>query len=137
MGAEGSIADFAVAQCAWYVRRAGPLADIFKPRLRLVAWLDRVLALGHGASERMSSEQALAVAAAAPGHAPCAVAPGLGFDVGQAVTVTPTDYGQDPVAGELVGLSGDEVVLRRVDPRAGTVHVHFPRAGYQIKREQA
>jgi hypothetical protein len=26
-------------------------------------------------------------------------------------------------------------VLRRTDPRAGTVHVHFPRAGYQVKAD--
>jgi hypothetical protein len=65
------------------------------------------------------------------------VAPGSGFEVGQAVTVTPTDYGMDAVAGTLVGLSDHEVVLRRVDERAGTVHVHFPRAGFQIKQEQS
>jgi hypothetical protein len=35
-----------------------------------------------------------------------------------------------------VGLSAEEVVIRRSDERAGTVHVHFPRAGYQIKKEQ-
>jgi hypothetical protein len=37
------------------------------------------------------------------------------------------------VAGTLVGLSADEVVLRRRDERAGTVHVHFPRIGFQVK----
>jgi len=137
MGADASIADFSVAHCAWYVRRAGPVADIFKPHVHFSAWLDRVLALGHGTVQKMHSEEALAVAAAATGHAPCQMLPGLGFEAGQAVTVTPTDYGQDPVAGELVGLSNDEVVLRRVDARAGAVHVHFPRAGFQIKQEQA
>jgi hypothetical protein len=25
-------------------------------------------------------------------------------------------------------------VVRRVDPRAGTLHVHFPRFGFQIKK---
>jgi hypothetical protein len=25
-------------------------------------------------------------------------------------------------------------VIRRVDPRAGTVHVHFPRFGFQIRK---
>ena len=136
LGAEASIADFAVAHCGWYVRRAGPVADILQPHARFSAWLDRVLALGHGSFKKMSSEEALDVAAAATAHALCAVAPGLGFEAGQAVTVTPTDYGHDPVAGTLVGLSTAEVVLRRSDPRAGTVHVHFPRAGFQIKEEQ-
>ncbi len=137
LGADASIADFAVAHCGWYVRRAGPVADVLEPHAHFSAWLDRVLALGHGRHDRMSSAEALAVAAAATTHAPCAVQPGLGFEAGQAVTVTPTDYGHDPVAGALVGLSTTEVVLRRSDPRAGIVHVHFPRAGFQIKQEQA
>lgn len=46
-----------------------------------------------------------------------------------------TDYATDLVAGALVGLSQDEVVIERRDERAGTVHVHFPRIGYQIKNQ--
>ena len=137
LGQDASIADFSVAHCAWYVRRAGPMADVFTAHIHFSAWLARVLALGHGSPERMDSDEALQRAASATTHAACSVAPGLGFEAGQAVTVTPTDYGQDPVAGTLVGLSNDEVVVRRVDERAGTLHVHFPRAGFQIKQEQA
>ena len=140
LGAEASIADFAVAHCGWYVKRAGPVADIFKPHTHFSAWLGRVLALGHGSFDRMTSEEALTVAAAASAassYAPCDVVPDLGFEAGQPVVVTATDYGHDPVAGTLVGLSTTEVVLHRTDARAGTVHVHFPRAGFQIKQEQA
>jgi hypothetical protein len=61
------------------------------------------------------------------------VQPGLGYEAGQAVTVAATDYGADPVAGTLVGLTPESVTVRRTDPRAGTVHVHFPRFGFQIK----
>ena len=136
-GEAASIADFSVAHCGWYIRRAGPLADMLKPHRHFSAWLGGMLALGHGQAQKMSSEEALALSAAAPSHAACSVAPGLGFEAGQAITVTATDYGQDPVAGTLVGLSNSEVVLQRQDPRAGTVHVHFPRAGYQIKLETA
>jgi hypothetical protein len=50
--------------------------------------------------------------------------------------VTPTDYAHDPVAGRLVGLSAREVVVARTDARAGTVHVHFPRIAFQIKKSQ-
>ena len=85
----------------------------------------------------MSSADAIAVAASATVHAPVSVAPGLGFDAGQAVTVAATDYGSDPVAGTLVGLSSDSVTLRRQDARAGTVQVHFPRFGFQIKKDSA
>jgi hypothetical protein len=44
----------------------------------------------------------------------------------------PVDSGLDPVRGELVNASADEIVIRRSDPRAGTVHVHFPRFGFQL-----
>ena len=50
------------------------------------------------------------------------------------VTVTPTDYAQDPVSGELVAASATEYALRRSDERAGTVVVHFPRIGYRLRK---
>ena len=43
----------------------------------------------------------------------------------------------DPVAGTLVGLTPTSVTLRRSDARAGTVQVHFPRFGFQIKKDAA
>ena len=136
-GAETSIADFSVAHCLWYVRRGGPVGAIVARHAALSAWLDRVLAFGHGRPEPLSSAQALEIAAGAAAYAPVTVQPGLGFEAGQAVTVTPTDYGLDPVAGALVGLTADEVVVARRDERAGLVHVHFPRIAYQVKKEQA
>jgi glutathione S-transferase len=136
-GEMATVADFSVAQCLWYVRRAGPLAEIVSRNAKLDAWLTRMLAIGHGTPSALSSEAALQVAASATAHAPTSVGSGLGFEAGQAVTVTPTDYGMDPVAGTLVGLSLEEVVIARTDARAGTVHVHFPRRGYQVKQEAA
>jgi glutathione S-transferase len=120
-GRVASVADFSVAHCLWYLKRAGPLAALVNERPPIATWLDRVLAFGHGSSAKMSSAEAVDVAATAGGHAPAVVHPGLGFAPGDTVTVT------------LAGLSHDEVVLRRSDPRAGTVHVHFPRQGYQIR----
>jgi hypothetical protein len=137
LGEQASIADFAVAHCGWYVRRGGTVADIMAPFPHFSAWLARMLAIGHGRFEAMSSTDAIAVAAAAAAHARTEVQAGLGWEPGQAVTVAATDYGTDPVAGTLVGLSADEVVVARSDERAGVVHVHFPRRGFQIKQEQA
>jgi hypothetical protein len=48
--------------------------------------------------------------------------------------VTPTDYAHDPVSGVLIGLTDESVVVEREDARAGRVHVHFPRLGFQISR---
>lgn len=134
-GPAPTIADFSVAHCLWYVRRAEPLAGIVTRHRALTQWHDRMLAFGHGRFDKLTSADAVALAAATREHAATGVEPGLGFAEGDAVTVTPTDYGCDPSAGTLVGLSEDEVVIRRSDERAGTVHVHFPRAGFQIKQE--
>jgi hypothetical protein len=46
----------------------------------------------------------------------------------------PVDSGLDPVIGELVSASSAEIVIRRTDPRAGTVQVHFPRFGFQLTK---
>jgi hypothetical protein len=56
------------------------------------------------------------------------------LSAGERVTVTPDDYGRDPVMGELVTLALHEVAVRRTDPDAGTVVVHFPRIGYRVAR---
>jgi len=135
-GAQASIADFSVYHCIWYVHRGGTLAGIFAPSKHLLAWFARMKAFGHGTREPLDSAEAITIAARATPHAATQVQPGLGFEAGQPVTVTPIDYGFDPVAGTLVGLSAAEVVLRRADERAGTLHVHFPRTGFQIKQEK-
>jgi glutathione S-transferase len=135
-GREVSIADFSVAHCLWFIRLGGPVAAILEPHRALGAWLDRMLAFGHATHQPMDSAEAITITAAAVGHAATEVKPGLGFEPGQPVQVYATDYGSDPVPGTVVGLSETEVTIRRTDPRAGTVHVHFPRAGFQIKKEQ-
>ncbi len=135
-GAAPSIADFCVGHCLWFIRLARPVAHLLDDYAPVGPWLDRLFAIGHAASTPMDSAEALAAAAGAAAHAPTSVEAGLGFDAGQAVTVAATDYGVDPVAGTLVGLSAQEVVLRRSDARAGTVHVHFPRFGFQIRADK-
>lgn len=132
-GAEASVADFSVAHGLWFVHRAAPLAGILAPFGSLGRWYDRIAAFGHGRSTPMTSADAVALAAASREHEPASVLPGLGFEPGQPVSVTATDYGRDPVEGTLVGLTADEVAIRRTDERAGTLHVHFPREGFQIK----
>ena len=134
-GAAPCIADFSVGHCLWFIRLARPVAHLLDDYPAIVPWLDRLLSIGHHQRSEMGSAEAIAVAAGAAGHAPVAVAPGLGFDAGQAVSVFATDYGSDPVAGALVGLTPQSVTLRRTDARAGTVHVHFPRFGFQIRKE--
>jgi len=133
LGALPSIADFSAAQSIWYIRRAPPVAVLLDAYPRVNAWYEQVHSFGHGRYTPMTSAEAIGVAAqgltaATSFHAE----PGLAE--GDDVTVTPTDYAHDPVAGRLVGLSSNEVVIARTDERAGTVHVHFPRIAFQIKK---
>jgi glutathione S-transferase len=137
LGERPCIADVSVAQSIWFLRRAGPVAGLLAPFAKLNAWYERVLGFGEGRPQAMSSAEALAVAASAGSHAPCSVGEGLGFAAGDAVTIAATDYGTDPVEGTLVGLSSDEAVIERHDARAGTVHVHFPRIGFTLRKREA
>jgi hypothetical protein len=57
-----------------------------------------------------------------------------GFEVGQHVVIAATDYGVDPVAGELLFAGREELIVRREDERCGVVHVHFPRFGFRIEK---
>lgn len=131
-----SIADFSVAHCLWHLRRAGPVADaVLAPHPQILRWHDAMLARSHGQHCEIPSSQALAMAAEAAQngrYAACNVMTGLNFDAGQRVSVAATDYGTEAVAGTLVGLTPQEVVVERTDSRAGTVHVHFPRQGFCI-----
>ena len=133
LGALPSIADFSAAQSIWFVRRAPPVAKHLEGYGRVLAWYGRVAEFGHGTSEPMSSTEAIDLARASSGFAQCAVAEGMGIDAGTEVGVVPSDYAFDEVQGTLVGLDGSEVVVERVDARAGTVRVHFPRVGFHVK----
>ena len=133
LGGSASIADVSAAQSIWYMRRAPPIATLLHPYPGVVAWFERVAALGHGESTAMTSEEAIAVAASARGHAATVVAEGQPFAGGTEVTVVASDYAHDEIVGAVVGLDDDEVVIARDDARAGRVHVHFPRIGFHIK----
>ena len=135
LGDAPCIADFAAAQSLWYIRLAPPVSGVLAPYTQLLGWYERMIAMGHGQPAPMTSDEAIALAAQTQGHAATRVEPGLGYEAGAPVTVSATDYATDLVAGTLVGLSAGEVVVERRDERAGVIHVHFPRIGYQIKKQ--
>lgn len=136
LGAQASIADFSVYHSLWYVRNAKVVAGILDSAPGVQAWMDRIAAFGHHQFEKMSSEQAIEIARqstpAANDAAPFADYHGVAL--GDQVAIMPTDYALDPVEGELVLSSATEFALRRSDERAGTVVVHFPRLGFQLKK---
>jgi len=134
LGDAPCIADLSVYHPLWFVTRTGPLADILAPHEALRAWMGRVAAIGHGErAGKLDGAEAIALARTSRPQ-PMQVEPGLGFEAGQPVTVTPYDYARDAVAGTLVGLSCRTVTVAREDERAGRVQVHFPRIRYTLKQ---
>ncbi|RZT42230.1 glutathione S-transferase family protein [Cupriavidus agavae] len=133
-GPELSVADFSLFHCIWFIRRATPLAALLDGYPLVKTWFARMQAYGHGKLRVIPSESALADAY---NHDPLphdtTILPGGGFSAGDAVTVTPTDYAKDPVAGVLLTLTEHVVTIRRQDSRAGAVNVHFPRQGYWVQ----
>ena len=135
LGALASIADFSAAQSVWFIHLAPPVATVLEAYPKVEAWYRRVEAFGQGTFTKMKIAEAIEVAASSvPVALAFAAEPGLAL--GDDVTVTPTDYAHDAVAGKLVGLGPHKVVIARTDERAGTVHVHFPRIAFQIKKPQ-
>ena len=134
------VADFAMYHPLWFTRtRTSVLADIFDATPAVLAWLDRMAAIGHGQLEKFSALDAIAVAAAAT---PAPLHDDLfqdehGIALGSRVLVSGESFGPEPTEGELIAATRMHYTLRRTDERAGTVHVHFPRIGYQLKSATA
>lgn len=133
-GSGPGLADLAAWMNVWFLGGAlpGVVDELTTGFIHFGDWSRRVRAIGHGTRVEMSGAEALALArssdpAPAPAHDP--VDP-LGLEPGAAVVVMADDYGRDPVAGRLVAANRERVVLAREDDAVGTVHVHFPRAGY-------
>ncbi len=137
LGDAPGLADVNAYFPVWMARGNVPTAGtIFAAYERLAGWERRMAAIGHGTRTEMEPAEAHAVARAStpePGRGIDPADP-LGLAVGDAVVVTPDDYGKVPVAGELVTLQLHEVAVRRTDPKCGTVVVHFPRIGYRVER---
>lgn len=136
-GASPCIADFAAYHPLWFTAdRVPTLARIFEATPEVVAWMTRMKAIGHGHSERLSAQDAIAIAAAAqPAPLDEAVFQDEhGIALGSRVTVSAQSFGPEPTEGTLVAATRTRYTLRREDARAGVVHVHFPRVGFVLKK---
>lgn len=132
---EASLADIAMAHPLWFLRGTPVTSSLVDDYPAVASWLDRVLAIGHGNAEPMSSEDAVEVARqASPAALPDdTISDPNGFVAGQAVAIAAVDYGVEAVEGELLFAGVEALILRREDPRAGIVHVHFPRLGFRLE----
>ena len=136
MGEAPCIADFAAYHPLWFTRMRTPvLADILNATPAVIEWMDRMQAIGHGAMEKFSAAEAIAVAAA------CVPAPlhddrfqdDHGIALGSRVTVRAETFGLEPTEGVLMAATRMHFTLLRTDARVGDMYVHFPRIGYVLE----
>ena len=129
-GDKPSIADFTIyhplwlnVSCSRRPLKAGP---------QVSAWYQRVSDMGHGQREEITQAQVFTAAREAeprtlPASIECNAA-----RTGDRVKVAPEDYGVVPVTGVLAAITNERFILARHDADLGTLHVHFPRAGYSL-----
>lgn len=135
LGPEPGLADFTAYHPLWFLQRFHPpSAAVLDAAPAVAAWAARVAAIGHGERKAMEPREALAVARDAQPKTKPQADPGEpnGLRPGARVAVLPDDYGRDPVEGELVASSPQEIAIRRQDPQLGELVVHFPRAGFVV-----
>jgi glutathione S-transferase len=136
LGERFSLADAACYHPVWFLRGYPGAGGVFDEFPKLIAWADRILAMGHGRRADMDPAEALAIAReskSATEEATDRNDPN-GLRPGESVAVTPDDYGFDPVAGVVVASSVHEVAILRSDSEVGEVVVHFPRVGFRVQR---
>ncbi len=137
LGSTPCVADFAAYHPLWFSRvRVPVMAGVLDATPTVLHWMDRMAALGQGQMEKFSAKEAIAVcAASAPSTSlnDAYFQDEHGIPLGSRVTVAAETFGQEATEGELVAATRTRYTLRRVDPRAGTVQVHFPRIAYVLK----
>ena len=143
-GIEPCVADFAAYHPLWFTRTRVPaLADILNATPAVAEWMDRIAAIGHGGMDKFSAADTITVANKAE---PMPAGTNLlmdsafqddhGIALGSRVIVAAESFGPEATEGELLAATRMHYTLRRTDPRAGTVHVHFPRIGYVLKKAE-
>jgi glutathione S-transferase len=139
-GAQPCVADFAAYHPLWFTQERTPaLAGILDATPEVKSWMARMQAIGHGTPGKCSAEQALQVAQTST---PASLQGEVfqdehGIALGSAVVIAADNFGLEPTEGELVAATRTRYTLKRSDERSGTVHVHFPRVGFTLKKASA
>jgi glutathione S-transferase len=140
LGQQPSVADFAIYHPLWFTRNIPALAPILDATPSVLAWMDRIKAFGHGTMGKSSAADSIAACAAFTGvnhlfdvkHE--IFQDDHGIPLGSQVIIKAESFGLEETQGTLTAATRTRYSLRRSDPRAGTVNVHFPRIGFTLKK---
>ena len=138
IGMKPGLVDVHAYMNVWFMHQNLPdfLNKCFETADLTQSWFERLREFEGQEPDTISSKDALAIARHA---APRLVMATTKFEPqdlapGDMVAVAPDDYGQVWVEGELVHADSQRVILQRITEEAETLHVHFPRAGYLVRR---
>ncbi len=140
LGDTPCLADFSVYHSIWFTYAKVPNIDSILDATPLVrAWATRMAEFGHAEHETIPAAKAIEIAMHAQ---PLPLTDDVfqdehGFPLGTPVTVAADSFGTEPTAGKLVAATRTRLTLERSDPLTGTVHVHFPRMGFIMKKVDA
>lgn len=134
LGTDPSAADLSAYHPIWFARQNGgpEISELIAFPGLVDPWYARVAALGHGKHVDMTPDEAIKIARTSQPSDPdgwSSEAENVGLRRGDWVSVTPDDYG-NPVHGNVLAWTADEIVIRHEDPSVGKVNLHFPRVGF-------
>ena len=140
LGDTPCLADFSVYHSVWFTIAKVPVIDSILDATPLVRdWYKRMSAFGHGKEHALTAADAIQ---AAKNAQPVPLTDDVfqdehGFPLGTQVTVAADSFGTEPTQGKLVAATRTRLTLERSGPLTGTVHVHFPRMGFIMKKVDA
>jgi len=134
-GERFTVADLAVFHAMWFLTdRSSRLAHEFDRFESLRVWMSRVRDFGHGRPRSMTAEEALDVAKSSrPLPSRPSVRQPEDPEVGSMVEIRAADYAKDAIVGKLEFLDDDELAVSTQNDRVGSVVVHFPRIGFEMR----
>ncbi|MCA8901884.1 MAG: glutathione S-transferase [Hyphomonas sp.] len=138
IGTKPGLVDVHAFMNVWWMHQSLPdfLAKCFESADLTKAWFERLREFEGQEPDTITSQEALRVARAAAPRLVAATTRNESqqFAPGEMVAVAPDDYGRVWVEGELVHADSQRVILQRISDEAETLHAHFPRAGYLVRR---
>lgn len=133
-GDQPNIADFSAYHGLWFIQDVAEVSYIDNYP-SVTAWMGRIKAFGHGMRTEISAERAIEMATVQEARP----LPTDNQDeklIGRLASISPSDYGKDPVRGVLVANSAYNWILqRKVNGSSTRVHVHFPKQGFSLEPE--
>ena len=130
VGERASYLDLCCYHPLWMASLINRQAILSLPPL-VQAWMQRIAALGHGASISLSQDQLHDMVITDTAPDPVGEISGS-FAPGALVSVAPVDYARNRTVGHLAVMDSHQCVIKRGLQSGEAVFLHFPIAGFEV-----